>query len=149
MLVVSRFSVADEDAAEFEAQAADAVTALAERPGFVAGRVSRAVDDPSVWLLVTEWVGVGAWRRALGGYDVKLRASPLLARSLDEPSAFDDLLVVDRSGQSANTSDRAADASTVRVGEASRPSVTADGEGHDEESTRTRAGSGDRADGRL
>ena len=127
MLVVSRFAVPDVDATTFEAQAADALAALSERPGFVGGRVSRAVDDPGVWLLVTEWVGVGAWRRALGGYDVKLRASPLLARSLDEPSAFEDLLVVDESGQSRNASDRAADAGSVRVGEASGPSVTSGG----------------------
>ncbi len=127
MLVVSRFAVGQDDAATFETQAADALAALSERPGFVGGRVARAVDDPAVWLLVTEWVGVGAWRRALGGYDVKLRASPLLARSIDEPSAFEDLLVVDETGQSRKTSDRAADAGSVRIGEASGPSVTAEG----------------------
>jgi hypothetical protein len=128
VLVVSRFAVAGADAAAFETEAADALATLSERPGFVGGRVARAVDDPDVWLLVTEWVGVGAWRRALGGYDVKLRASPLLARSVDEPSAFEDLLVVDETGRSRNASDRAADAGSVRIGEASGPSIDVDGE---------------------
>ena len=32
-----------------------------------------------------------AYRRALGGFDVKVRATPLLARSLEEPSAFETL----------------------------------------------------------
>ena len=123
MIVVSRFVVAEGDAATFEAEATDAVAALAERPGFVAGRVSRAVDDPTCWLLVTEWIGVGAWRRALGGYDVKLRASPLLARSLDEPSAFEDLRVVDAAGGTSRPSDRAPDAGTVAIGEAAGPPV--------------------------
>lgn len=123
MLVVSRFSVADADGAAFESDAADALAALAERPGFVRGRVSRAVDNPSAWLLVTEWEGVGAWRRALGGYDVKLRASPLMARSLDEPSTFEDLHLVDATGSASRGSDRAADADVVAVGEAAGPRV--------------------------
>jgi hypothetical protein len=38
---------------------------------------------------VTEWESVGAYRRALSSYDVKLHATPLLARSLDEPSAYE------------------------------------------------------------
>jgi hypothetical protein len=64
---------------------------LAERPGYVSGRLTRALDDPAHWTLVTEWESVGAYRRALGGFDVKVRATPLLARSVDGPSAFETL----------------------------------------------------------
>lgn len=121
MIVVTRFTVADEAAAEFQEQASDALAALAERPGFRRGRAARAVDDATAWVLVTEWDGVGAWRRALGGYDVKLRANPLLARSHDEPTTFEDLVVFDAAGATTTTSDRAPDADSVGVGDAAGP----------------------------
>ena len=40
-------------------------------------------------MLTTQWEHVGAYRRALSAYDVKLGAVPLLSRALDEPSAFE------------------------------------------------------------
>jgi hypothetical protein len=36
-----------------------------------------------------QWVDVGAYRRALGAYDVKVVTTPLLSRALDEPSAYE------------------------------------------------------------
>ena len=121
MVVVTRFTVAEADADEFRSRASAALAALAERPGFCRGRASRAVDDPTAWLLVTEWDSVGSWRRALGGYDVKMHATPLLARSHDEPTTYEDLLVVDPSGTTTSTSDRAPDADSVSVGSAAGP----------------------------
>ena len=49
-------------------------------------------------LLITEWESVGAYRRGLGGYEVKLAATPLLAQALDQPSAFEALLRIDADG---------------------------------------------------
>ena len=109
MLVVTRFHVAPPDEAAFRVDAAAALRALAERPGWVGGRLGRAVDDGSVWLLLTEWASVGAYRRALGGYDVKLYATPLLARAIAEPSAYE---VLDPDA----TGDRAPDADTAHPG---------------------------------
>ncbi len=43
-------------------------------------------------MLVTEWANVGSYRRALGDYEVKLYATPLLAQAIDVPSAFEPLL---------------------------------------------------------
>ena len=40
-------------------------------------------------MLVTTWEHVGAYRRALSSYDVKLHAVPLLSRAIDEPSAYE------------------------------------------------------------
>jgi hypothetical protein len=40
-------------------------------------------------VLTTTWEHVGAYRRALSSYDVKLNAVPLLSRALDEPSAYE------------------------------------------------------------
>ena len=122
MLVVSRFEVADVGAAGFLDQARAALRAFAARPGYVRGRVGRAADDPSAWVLVTEWEGVGAYRRSLGAYDVKVDAAPLLARSVDAPSAFE-VLVADDSDEVETVlpSRRAADASTVSLGSAAGP----------------------------
>ena len=37
------------------------------------GALGRAYDDPTHWSLSTEWESVGAYRRALGGFDVKVK----------------------------------------------------------------------------
>ena len=89
MLVVSRFRVPVEDGEAFRAELQLALDALAERPGHLAGTLGRNVDDPTLWVLTTQWEHVGAYRRALSAYDVKLRAVPLLSRALDEPSAYE------------------------------------------------------------
>lgn len=89
MLVVSRFRVSEDEAGEFRPGLQRAHEALAERPGYAAGWIGRNLDDPTLWTLVTRWENVGAYRRALSAYDVKLHAVPLLSRAIDEPSAFE------------------------------------------------------------
>ncbi|GAB3259664.1 antibiotic biosynthesis monooxygenase family protein [Nocardioides dilutus] len=89
MLVVSRFRVPVEQGELFRAELQGALDALAERPGHLSGTIGRNVDDPELWVLTTRWEHVGAYRRALSAYDVKLRAVPLLSRALDEPSAYE------------------------------------------------------------
>lgn len=108
MLVVNRFIVPDgSDAEDFEARASMALDALAERPGYLRGRLGRAYDDPAHWALVTEWESVGAYRRALGDFQVKMHATPLLAQSVDEPSAYEELLTVAAGGATTRSaSDR-------------------------------------------
>ena len=89
MLVVNRFRVPVEDGEGFRAELATAHAALAERPGYVEGHVGRNLDEPTLWVLTTRWDNVGAYRRALSAYDVKLQAVPLLSRAVDEPSAYE------------------------------------------------------------
>lgn len=89
MLVVNRFRVPEPDAAAFRGDLETARAVLAQRPGYVAGVVGRNLDDPTLWVLTTEWEHVGAYRRALSAYDVKLGAVPLLSRAIEEPSAFE------------------------------------------------------------
>ena len=100
MLVVSRFTV-DAGETAFAEQAATALAVLSQRPGYLAGRVARAADDEREWLVVTEWTGAGAWRRALSSYDVKVVATPLLARGRDEVSVYE--LVVELPAPPAGT----------------------------------------------
>lgn len=123
MLVVTRFDVPESEGAQFRVRAEQALAAFAARPGFLRGRVGRSADDASQWILSTEWTGVGAYRRSLSGYDVKVHAAPLLSQGRDEPSAFEILLTVDPDGSSAAASRRAVDADVVGIGAASAPSV--------------------------
>lgn len=91
MLVVNRFR-APQDAAGAAALRDDLTAAhalLAEQPGYVDGHLGRNLDDPALWVLSTRWESVGAYRRALSSYDVKLAAVPTLSRAIDEPSAYE------------------------------------------------------------
>ncbi len=112
MLVVNRFVVdgTDGDVTEFTAAAHRALAVLAAQRGFRDGELARSLDEPDHWLLVTRWESVGAYRRALGAFEVKTEATPLLARSLDEPSAYEVLAAADTDGgMVTNASDRAVD----------------------------------------
>ncbi len=92
----------------FEQRAQAALAALAARPGFVRGSVGRSTDDERDWVLTSEWANVGSYRRALGNYDVKLRATPLLGEAVDLPTSFESLLDVTADGTAtAHASDKA------------------------------------------
>lgn len=100
MIVVNRFRVDEAEAEQFRVEAHAALAALAERPGYVDGRVGRNVDDPDLWVLTSTWANVGSYRRALSAYDVKVTAVPLLSRAVDEPSAYE---TVEADGADTNT----------------------------------------------
>lgn len=108
MLVLNRFTVPAERRDAFLAQAKEALTVLSARAGYLSGELTRSLDEPDHWCLVTRWESVGAYRRALGNFDVKLYATPLLAQSLDEPSAYEVLAAAAPGGTvTVHTSDRA------------------------------------------
>lgn len=92
MIMVSRFVVPEVEGETFANRAAAALAEFAARPGYRSGRVGRSVDDPTRWVIAIEWAGVGAYRRALSSYEVKVAAAPLLAESIDEPSAYEVLV---------------------------------------------------------
>jgi hypothetical protein len=93
VLVVSRYRVSESESVEFGGRAREALSVLAEQPGFLRGSVGRNVDEPDLWLLSTQWINVGAYRRALSSYDVKTRAVPVMLHALNEPSAYEVLTV--------------------------------------------------------
>jgi hypothetical protein len=104
MIAITHFR----DTPGFEARARVALEALAQRPGYVRGTLGRSVDDDA-WVLLTEWENVGSYRRALGAYDVKLHATPLLATALDVPGGFEALVDVAPGGATVvRVSDREA-----------------------------------------
>lgn len=86
MIVVNRFRGDD-----LRGGLEQALAALAQRPGYLAGTIGRNVDEPDLWVLATTWKNVGSYRRALSSYDVKVTAVPLLSQAIDEPSAYETL----------------------------------------------------------
>jgi len=119
VLATTRYRVPVEEAGSFLERARTALGALAARPGHQWGTVARSTDDPSLWTLSTRWESVGAYRRALGAYEVKLHAHPLMYLAVNEPSAFEELLTSDATGQVIeHASDRAPDADTFDLGDA-------------------------------
>ena len=129
MLVITRYSVREQEGRDFYAKAKSAIKVLAEQPGYVRGRIGRATDEPRQWVVVTEWQSVGAYRRAIGTYTVKVEAVPFLALAQDEPTAYEILYadMLDPEGSTAEWgSDRAADADSVGLGEAAGPEVETD-----------------------
>jgi quinol monooxygenase YgiN len=119
MLVVTRYRVAQDEAVAFRERARTALLALTQRPGCLSAHLARAVDDAALWTLTTTWTSVGDYRRALSAYDVKVSAVPLLSEAIDEPTAFEDLLVwTPAGGLVEDELALAADADRVSLGEA-------------------------------
>ncbi len=94
MLAVTRCLVPAGQEDAFVAAARTVLDVLALRPGFGRGRLGRAFDDESRWVLSTEWENVGAYRRGLSAYESKVALAPLMAFIADEPSAYE--VVLDR-----------------------------------------------------
>jgi heme-degrading monooxygenase HmoA len=90
VLVLLRFEASPDDE-DFLAAGRQALALLAARPGFRAGQLARAYEQPGLFCLVTEWESVGAYRRAIGSYEVKAGATMFLSRALPEPSAYEPL----------------------------------------------------------
>ncbi len=123
LLVISRFRVADVDRPTFLAAAELALTALTAQPGCVAGSHGQSTDEQGLLAIRTEWVGVGAYRRALSAFDVKINAIPLLSSAIDEPSAYEVVRHWDASGVTVAGSGLAADAGAVSLGQAAAAHV--------------------------
>lgn len=108
VLALNRFVIASERTAEFTDRARQALSVLALRPGYRSGELTRSLDEPSHWCLVTRWESVGAYRRALGHFDVRVSVVPLLSDALNEPSAYEVLLGATAGGEvTVSGSDRA------------------------------------------
>jgi quinol monooxygenase YgiN len=123
LVVIGRFRVDGADRAAFLAAAAEAVAVLAVQPGCRTVGLGQSTDDPDLLLLRSEWDGVGAYRRALSSFEVKMRAVPLLSRAIDEPSAFEIVLAADAGATVVRPSGLAADAHTVGLGESAGPRI--------------------------
>lgn len=123
LVVVSRFRVEAHARGRFLEDAARAMDALGAQPGCLALSLAQSTDEAELLLLRSEWIGVGAYRRALSAFDVKVNAVPLLSSAIDEPSAYE--VIRDGAGADATValSGLAADAGSVSLGQAAGPDV--------------------------
>jgi quinol monooxygenase YgiN len=88
VLVVARLRP-PQDSESFRSDIRGMLEALASRPGHVSSRLARALDDPRMWVLVSEWMNVGSYRRALSSYNVKMASGALMGAAVNEPSAYE------------------------------------------------------------
>ncbi|GAB2846621.1 hypothetical protein GCM10027176_57880 [Actinoallomurus bryophytorum] len=89
MLAITRYRVSDGETDDFVRTAQEVLRALEGSPGHLSGRLGRAVDDPELWAMVTDWGGAGFYRRALGAYDVRVALIPLSTLAIDEAGAYE------------------------------------------------------------
>lgn len=116
LVVVTRYVVPDAEQVQFAGRARAALEALHAQPGCRRGHVGRSMDDTTRWLLQTEWDSVGAYRRALSSYDVKLRAVPVMYHAIDEPTAYEALVEAAGATLTDHGSDRGDDAGSAAPG---------------------------------
>lgn len=102
--------------------ARDLLAVLSGLPGFAKGWIARAVDEPDLLVLATEWADVGSYRRALSAYEVKLRW-PFLQTAADEATAFEVLVARTPDTVLEQPSARGEDADEVGLGHAAAPHV--------------------------
>ncbi len=88
MIAIARFHVPVGQAAHFRPQLERALEVFSEREGFTSGDFGQNLDEPELWSLVTHWLNVGSYRRALSSTAVKMEVVPLLATAIDEPGAY-------------------------------------------------------------
>ena len=89
MIAIARFEQALSQAVDFRAELESGREVLAEAAGFISGTIGQNLDEPTLWVLTTEWENVGSYRRALSSTRAKLEAIPVLARAIDEPGAYE------------------------------------------------------------
>jgi hypothetical protein len=115
LLVQSRFRVASERDDWFS-QVRGALAVLAESAGFRRGWIAQATDDPELVTFTTEWEGIGAYRKALSRVEVKAQVVPLLSMAIDEPSAYEAVVVREPGVEALFSSGLAADHNAVGLG---------------------------------
>jgi quinol monooxygenase YgiN len=121
--VISRFTVPAGSAESFARDARAAIAVLAERPGFIDAELGQSTDESELRVIITRWEGVGAYRKALSHYDVKMSAIPFLSLAIDEPSAFEIVHARTPAGESNSVSGLVADAGLIGLGSASGPDI--------------------------
>ncbi len=89
MIAIARFQGPMSESSSFRAEIELARDVLAEAGGYLSGTIGQNLDEPTLWVLSTEWENVGSYRRALSSTRAKLEAIPVLARAIDEPGAYE------------------------------------------------------------
>jgi len=123
LLVVTRHAVPTDGRADFVERARTALGALAQNPGYLSGCIAQSTDDADTFVIESRWADVGAYRRALSSFDVKINAVPLLSTAFDESSAFEVIVTRSATDETVGTSGLAHDAREIGLGSAAGPDI--------------------------
>ncbi len=120
MLLIARFTVTEPQ--QFTDRAQRALELLLAQPGCVRGLLTRSTESDAAWLLTVEFSSVSTYRRSLSPFDVRTHVIPFLAEAdSTEPAAYEVVVEATPDSVRRHTSLLAADAGTVRLGEAAGP----------------------------
>ena len=123
MLVITRHRVAQIDLPDWLEVAKSSLAPLAAQPGCLSAEIALATDEPDLVAVVTKWAGVGAYRRALSNFEVKMVSIPFLSTAIDESTAFE-LIHRNIQGEAVDfTPARAFDADEIGLGNAASDNV--------------------------
>lgn len=92
MLAVNRLRAFDSPDEQVSAELSVLIDVLATQPGFRNARAGHCLDEPDVWILLSEWESIGTYRRALSSHAVKTSGYPVFVRVVDEPGAYELLI---------------------------------------------------------
>ena len=124
MLLVCRFTVAEDGVEAFTARVDRALALLTAQAGCRRAQLSRSTDEADRFVLTVEFDSVVAYRRALSPFEVREHVIPLLSEAnTDEPAAYEPLRVAADGAVRREVSLLAHDAGTVRLGEAAGPTT--------------------------
>ncbi len=122
MLLIARFTVTDPG--PFADRAHRALELLLAQPGCLRGLLVRSTESATAWVLTVEFASVAAYRKSLSPFDVRTLVIPLLAEAdTTEPAAYEVVVEAGPDGVRRHASLLAADADTVRLGEAAGPTT--------------------------
>ena len=123
MLVITRHRVAQIDLPNWLLEAKASLAPLATQPGCISAEIGLATDEPDLVSVVTRWEGVGAYRRALSNFEVKMQSIPFLSTAVDESTAYE-LIHRNMQGEQTDFSPaRAFDADEIGLGNAASENV--------------------------
>jgi hypothetical protein len=123
MLVITRHRVAQIALPTWLLEAKASLAPLATQPGCISAEIGLATDEPDLVSVVTRWEDVGAYRRALSNFEVKMQSIPFLSTAVDESTAFE-LIHRNMQGEQTDFSPaRAFDADEIGLGYAASENV--------------------------
>ena len=82
-----------QDTAGWMLAARASIEVLQIQPGFVEAHIMSSPDDTSALCVHSTWSDVGSYRRAVGSTQAKMVVWPFLANMIDQPSAFEALMI--------------------------------------------------------
>lgn len=124
LLVITKHRVHPNEMASWTQSAKTAISPLAACAGCLGTEIGLATDEADLAVVVSKWENVGAYRRALSNFEVKMHSIPFLSTAVDESSAFE-LIHRNVTGQTTEfDAARALDADEIGLGEAAQEKST-------------------------